>query len=191
MFAELADRCVERALDAARQGGQALHDTLEALPAPTYVTDAEGVVIAFNQACVGFAGRRPTVGVDRWCVTWKLYDEDGRHLPHHRCPMAVAVVERRAVRGACAIAERPDGTRVTFVPFPTPLIDARGELAAAVNVLVDVTDLRQAAALRAEAEGCRRLAAATRRNAISLDAMAEVCDARAAELEARHAKLCA
>jgi hypothetical protein len=37
--------------------------------------------------------------------------------------MAVAVRERRAVRGVQAVAERPDGTHVDFRPHPTPLLD--------------------------------------------------------------------
>ena len=39
-----------------------------------------------------------------------------------------------------AIAERPDGTRVPFIPYPTPLFDASGELIGAVNMLVDITE---------------------------------------------------
>ena len=39
-----------------------------------------------------------------------------------------------------AIAERPDGTRVPFVPYPTPLKDAAGRVIGAINVLMDTTD---------------------------------------------------
>jgi hypothetical protein len=56
--------------------------------------------------------------------------------------MAVAIRERRSIRGAEAIAERPDGTRINFVPYPTPLFDEDGNLAAAVNLLLDVTEQR-------------------------------------------------
>ena len=62
------------------------------------------------------------------------------------------------MRGAVALAERPDGTRVMFTPYPTPLIDEDGDIAGAVNILIDVTDHRQAGALRAQAMRCRRLA---------------------------------
>jgi two-component sensor histidine kinase len=58
--------------------------------------------------------------------------------------MAIALKEDRAIRGAEAIAERPDGTRVPFIPFPTPLHDASGALVGAVNMLVDVTDRKRA-----------------------------------------------
>ena len=152
------DEIVELALAAARSGDNALHATLETLPAPIYTTDAEGWVTFFNPACIDFAGRVPVPGTDRWCVTWKLYTEAGAFLPHDQCPMAVAVKERREVRGVVALAERPDGSRVMFTPYPTPLFDADGEFAGAVNILIDVTDRRQAEALRAQAMRCRRLA---------------------------------
>jgi PAS domain-containing protein len=143
---------------AARFGASELHRVLADLPAPIYVTDADGWVTFYNRPCIDFAGRTPSVGEDRWCVTWKLYTTDGIFLPHDECPMAVAIKERRQVRGAVAAAERPDGTRVMFTPYPTPLIDADGDIVGAVNILIDVTDHRQAGALRAQALRCRRLA---------------------------------
>ena len=53
-----------------------------------------------------------------------------------------------------AVAERPDGSRVNFRPYPTPLLDESGELIGAVNLLVDIT----AGRLRGKMEQCRRLA---------------------------------
>jgi len=153
-----ANSMVAAALAAARQSGDALFDALEALPDPIYVTDATGLITGFNEAAVRFAGRRPAVGRDRWCVTWKLYTEAGEPLPHDRCPMAVAIKEAREVRGTVAIAMRPDGSRKAFTPYPTPLFDEAGELTGAVNLLVDVSD-EQADALVQQAERCRRLAA--------------------------------
>jgi PAS domain-containing protein len=152
------EQMLDLALAAARNGESELHAVLRTLAAPIYTTDADGVVTFFNDACIGFTGRMPAIGKDRWCVTWKLYGEDGVFLAHEDCPMAVAIKEKREVRGAVAVAERPDGTRVMFTPYPTPLLDADGEIAGAVNILIDVTDARQAGALRAQAMRCRRLA---------------------------------
>lgn len=104
---------------------------LNRLPAPIYVTDADGVVTFYNEACVAFAGRTPAPGRDKWCVTWKLFTPDGEFLPHDACPMAVAIRERRPVRGVEAVAERPDGTKVSFEPYPTPLFDGDGSFAGA------------------------------------------------------------
>jgi two-component system CheB/CheR fusion protein len=58
--------------------------------------------------------------------------------------MAVALKEDRAIRGAEAIAERPDGTRVPFIPYPTPLHDGSGKLIGAVNMLVDISERKRA-----------------------------------------------
>jgi signal transduction histidine kinase/ActR/RegA family two-component response regulator len=58
--------------------------------------------------------------------------------------MAIALKEDRPVRGNEAIAERPDGTRLTFIPYPTPLHDSSGALIGAVNMLVDITERKKA-----------------------------------------------
>jgi PAS domain S-box-containing protein len=129
--------------DRLREGEQRMRDLLEAIPAAIYTTDAEGRINFFNRAAVEMAGRTPQPG-DEWCVTWKLYWPDGSPLPHNECPMAVALRENRSVRGAEAIAERPDGKRVPFIPYPTPLRDAGGNLVGAINMLVDISERKQA-----------------------------------------------
>ena len=58
--------------------------------------------------------------------------------------MAIALKEDRAVRGMEAACERPDGTRVPFIPYPTPLHDETGKLIGAVNMLVDITERKRA-----------------------------------------------
>src|SRR5262245_64351137 len=60
--------------------------------------------------------------------------------PRDECPIAIALREGREVRGVEAIAERPDGTRVRFLPCPTPLRDSSGRLVGAINLLMDVTE---------------------------------------------------
>jgi PAS domain S-box-containing protein len=117
-----------------------LRAVLDALPAAIYTTDAVGRITYYNKAAAKLAGREPRLGIDEWCVTWRLYDTDGMPLPHDRCPMALAIKENRAVRGTEAVLERPDGTRVPFVPYPTPLRDASGALVGAVNMLVDISE---------------------------------------------------
>jgi PAS domain-containing protein len=113
-------------------------DLLAALPFAVYTTDATGRITFYNEAAVALWGRRPVLGRDRWCGSWHIYSLGGAPLPHDRCPMAVAIREDRRVRGVTAVAERPDGSRVQFRPFPTPLHDANDNLVGAVNVLIDV-----------------------------------------------------
>jgi len=115
-------------------------ELLDVLPAAIYTTDAAGRLTYYNSAAVQLAGRRPKIGSDEWCVTWRLYRPDGTPLPHDQCPMAVALKTGRPVRGVEAVAERPDGTLVPFMPYPTPLHDAAGNVVGAVNMLVDLTD---------------------------------------------------
>jgi PAS domain S-box-containing protein len=57
--------------------------------------------------------------------------------------MARALKEDRPIRGGEAIAERPDGTRVPFRAYPTPLHDASGHLVGAVNMLVDIAAAKE------------------------------------------------
>jgi len=123
-------------------------DLLDALPAAIYTTDAAGLITFFNQAAVEFSGRTPEIGSDQWCVTWRLYWPDGRPMAHDECPMARALKEDRPIRGGEAIAERPDGTRVPFMAYPTPLHDASGRLVGAVNMLVDVSGAKEAEEVR-------------------------------------------
>lgn len=135
---------LRRAQQALQEREQWFHDLLEALPAAIYTTDAEGRITFYNQAAIDLSGRRPKLGSDEWCVTWKLYQTDGTPLPHDQCPMALALKEDRAIRGSEAMAERPDGTLLSFTPYPTPLHDGTGKLVGAVNMLVDVTEQKQA-----------------------------------------------
>ncbi len=119
-------------------------ELLDALPAGIYTTDAAGHITYYNDAAVKLWGQRPTLGVSQWCGSWKLYWPDGTPLELGDCPMAIALKENRPVRGMEAACERPDGTRVPFIPYPTPLHDETGKLVGAVNMLVDITGRKRA-----------------------------------------------
>ena len=153
------EQLLDTALDALAHG-PGWRALLDDLPVPIYTTDANGAVTYWNRACVDFAGREPELGQDRWCVTWQLYTTSGERLAHEDCPMARAIKQLRPIRDTIAIAERPDGSRVAFKPYPTPLFSDEGRLTGAVNLLVDVTE-QQSEALHEQAERCRRLAEAT------------------------------
>lgn len=118
-------------------------DLLAALPMAVYTTDANGRITFYNEAAAELWGHRPEIGSAEWCGSWRLYWPDGRPLPHDQCPMAIALKEGRPVRGVEAVAERPDGTRVEFIPYPTPLKDDQGRIVGAVNMLVDIGDRKQ------------------------------------------------
>jgi PAS domain S-box-containing protein len=108
-----------------------------------YTTDAEGRITSFNKAAEELWGRAPEDG-DLWNGSLKLFDGDDAPLPHDACPMAIALRDRREVRDIEAVLERPDGTRIPFLPYPTPLRDEGGEMVGAVNMLVDITHHKEA-----------------------------------------------
>jgi two-component system CheB/CheR fusion protein len=126
--------------------GIRLDDVMRALPAAIYITDADGRITFYNEAAAELWGCRPEIGKSEFCGSWKLHWPDGSPLSHGECPMAVALKEQRAVRGMEAVAERPDGTLVHFVPYPTPLFDDSGILVGAVNMLIDISERTRAEA---------------------------------------------
>src|SRR4029079_2900629 len=138
-----------RSRDTLRVRERRFRELLGALPAAVYTTDAAGRILYYNDAAAELWGHRPSLGTSEWCGSWKLYWPDGTRLAHDQWPMALPLKEEREVREMEAIAERPDGTRVPFIPFPTPIHDATGKLVGAVNMLVDITDRKHAEERRA------------------------------------------
>ncbi|HSP49429.1 MAG TPA: HWE histidine kinase domain-containing protein [Pseudolabrys sp.] len=132
-----------RAQATLRERERRFRELLDALPAAIYTTDAAGRLTYYNEAAVELWGHRPMLGSSEWCGSWKLFWPDGTPIPHDACPMAIALKEDRAVRGLEAACERPDGTRVPFIPYPTPLHDESGKLIGAVNMLVDITERKR------------------------------------------------
>ena len=126
---------------------------IQNIPAAVYTTDAAGRITFYNEAAAALWGRRPKLGEDWWCGSWRLYWPDGAPMAHDECPMAVTLKTGKAVRGVEAIAERPNGERYPFIPYPTPLFDAKGKLTGAVNLLIDITDRKR------NEEAAQRLAA--------------------------------
>jgi PAS domain S-box-containing protein len=123
-----------------------LHEVLHALPTAVYTTDAAGRITFYNEAAAAFWGCRPPLDSAQWCGSWRMFSPDGTSMPHDQCPMAIALREGRAINGMEVAAERPDGTRVQFMAFPSPLRDTAGKIVGAVNMLVDITERKQAEA---------------------------------------------
>jgi PAS domain S-box-containing protein len=121
---------------------------LDLLPVAVYATDIQGRITFYNQAAVELWGRHPQLGTTSWCGSWQLYQVDGQPLPHDECPAAVALKERRPVKGAEAVAERPDGTRVRFRAYTSQLLDETGAIVGAINTLIDVSEQERAEEIR-------------------------------------------
>lgn len=117
---------------------------VEVLPVGIYTTDAEGRLTYFNKAAVKLSGRSPEIGTDQGCVTWKIFLPDGTFLPHDQCPMAVALSGTEVPAGIECMAERPDGSRFWFSPAPAVVRDAEGKIIGGINLLMDITDRKNA-----------------------------------------------
>ncbi|MFU0507777.1 PAS domain-containing protein, partial [Pseudaminobacter sp. NGMCC 1.201702] len=116
---------------------------LDASTAAIYLTDDRGRITYYNEAAAALWGHRPILGTSEWCGSWKLRYPDGRPMPHDECPMAIAIKENRALQGE-AMAERPDGTLIPFLAFPSPVRDRSGVMIGAINILTDITEHRKA-----------------------------------------------
>ena len=127
-------------------------EAVQALPAAIYTTDAEGRITFYNEAAaalwdVGLSSARPSFAAHGSFT--------GRMAHRYRmtsAPMAMALKQRRTIRGMEAVAERPDATRDPFIPYPTPLFDAAGRLTGAINMLVDISECKRAEEILKERE---------------------------------------
>ena len=115
---------------------------IDGLPAAIYTCDKEGRITYFNKAAEDLWGCRPVIGKDSWCGSWKIYTAFGTQIALESSPMAITLKEGRSVEGVEIIIERPDGIRRNVMPHPKPLFDPDGNLAGAINMLVDITALR-------------------------------------------------
>jgi PAS domain S-box-containing protein len=120
---------------------------VELLPAALYTCEApSGRITFFNAHAARLWGREPRLGDTdaRFCGSFKLWRPDGRLLPHHETPMAVALLEGTPARNEEVIIERPDVSRVTVVVNIDPLFDAEGRITCAINVFHDATPMKSA-----------------------------------------------
>jgi signal transduction histidine kinase/CheY-like chemotaxis protein len=119
---------------------------LEALPAGAYTCDTDGLITYYNRRAVELWGREPKLNdrIDRFCGSFKLYAIDGAPITHDRCWMALALQTGRGFNRQEVIVERPDGQRLTALAHANPIRDDAGRLIGAVNVLVDISDIKRA-----------------------------------------------
>jgi PAS domain S-box-containing protein len=119
---------------------------LERLPAGAYTCNTDGLITFCNTRAVELWGRKPALHdpVDRFCGSFRLFSANGEAIVHEQCWMARALRENRPFNGEEIVVERPDGRRITVLAHANPIYDDGGQLIGAVNVLIDITDRKQA-----------------------------------------------
>ncbi len=113
-------------------------DFMNGVPVAAYLTDASGNITLYNEAAGALWGRKPPAD-EKWSGFPRLFTADGMPIRPEQTPMAVAVLEDRVMRGVEGMAERPDGTRLSFLAYATPVRLECGATAGAMNALVDIT----------------------------------------------------
>jgi len=113
---------------------------LENLPVAVYTCDAEGYILMYNKTAEALWGRRPVIGKEKWCGSWKIFYPDGTPMPHDECPMAKVLNGKLAKNTQEILVECEDGTQRNVLPNPQPILNASGKLCGAMNMLVDITE---------------------------------------------------
>ena len=117
---------------------------LDNLEAAVYICDAAGYITMYNAAAATLWGREPVIGKDLWCGSWKIFEVDGiTPVPLDSCPMAITLKQGKPIKGREIIIQKPNGERCFVVPHPRPFFDDLGQVAGALNLLVDVSAFKR------------------------------------------------
>ncbi|THD43530.1 MAG: PAS domain S-box protein [Bradyrhizobium sp.] len=109
------------------------------LPVAVYRTDEAGRITYLNQAAASLWGR-PRLGEGELSGSVKLARSDGTELGPGETAAAIALSERRAVRGMEVLALRSGKPPVRFLCFASPRFDDAGRAVGAVTTMVEAGD---------------------------------------------------
>jgi PAS domain S-box-containing protein len=112
---------------------------LDLLPVATFICDANGTILQYNQKAVDIWGRvpEPRQTHDQFSGSSRFYDLDG--TPRARSAVTEVLASGIPVREAERIVEREDGSTVIVSMSIDPLRTAKGELVGAVSCFIDIT----------------------------------------------------
>jgi PAS domain S-box-containing protein len=117
---------------------------LDLLTVPVYTTDTKGVINYYNHSASILWGRKPEIGKELWNGSYKILHLDGSEMDPETSPMAICLKEKRPVIGKEIQIVRPDGSIRIVNPHPQPILDDNGEMVGALNMLIDVTEVKKA-----------------------------------------------
>jgi PAS domain S-box-containing protein len=121
------------------QSEKKYRELMESLPAAVYTCDQNGYIQLYNEAAARLWGRRPVIGKEMWCGSWKTFRLDGTPLPPEQNPMAVALKEGN-ISSSEHLIQRPDGSMRNVIPYPQLEKDNDGNIIGALSTLIDITE---------------------------------------------------
>ncbi|HEX9151982.1 MAG TPA: ATP-binding protein, partial [Flavobacterium sp.] len=133
----------KKALKRIQDSKKYYRNLIQSLPVAVYTCDRNGYIQLYNKAAVELWGRKPEIGKDLWCGSFKISNTNGSPLPLDQCPMAIALKEERSVLEQEIIVERPNGEKRFVLPNPRPIFDEDGKLSGCINTLIDITDQKR------------------------------------------------
>ena len=116
---------------------------LDLLPIATFICDANGVILQYNQRAVEIWGRAPQPGQthDQFSGVSRFFELDG--TPLARSMLSDVLATGVPVRAVDRLVRRDDGSEIFVSVSIDPLRNGRGELVGAVNCFVDVTERKR------------------------------------------------
>ncbi|WP_424494644.1 PAS domain S-box protein [Salinimicrobium sp. GXAS 041] len=112
-------------------------------PVAFYTCEADGIITYYNKAAAELWGRKPIVGKELWCGSWKMYYPDGTPMPVEESPVAKTLKTGIAQKNISIRIEKSGGGFRTLLVFPQPQFNERHELTGSCNTLVDITEQQQ------------------------------------------------
>lgn len=117
---------------------------LEDLPVAVYSCNKEGYITSFNKAAVKLWGKTPELNKDKWHINREIFDADGALLKPEEMPTGKVLKYGKAVKQQEIYIKHPDGNISCILSNPKPLFSDSGELTGAVNILIDITEQKNA-----------------------------------------------
>ncbi|MES2795879.1 MAG: CheR family methyltransferase [Bacteroidota bacterium] len=130
----------KKVIETLKKSSEHFQQVVKSLPAAVYSCDAKGRINFYNDAAEKVWGRKPVIGKEYWCGSYKLFTLDGTPMPLDKSPMAVSVIEQRAILGEEIIVEREDGTRSIVKVYPQPEFNSLGEITGSINMGFDISE---------------------------------------------------